>query len=185
MISRAVVVKSAGKAAVVPSSIPKLRDDCITVRVKAVALNPTDTLHIDIFAPVGARVGCDYAGTVEEIGPIVHKKFKKGDRVAGFVHGANAVQHEDGAFAEYIVPKGDVQIRIPDNMGFEEAARLGLGVTTAGQALYQALGISFPSSYPSLIMQEVPTVIILVSPVISSWPSHISASPSLTAKGHL
>lgn len=75
----------------------------------------------------------------------VTKDFKKGDRVAGFTHGANAVQHEDGCFQNIIVAKGDVQIKIPDNLSFEEAATLGVGITTVGQGLYQSLGLSRPN----------------------------------------
>ena len=45
-------------------------------------------------------MGCDYAGIVEEVGPKVEKPWKKGDRIAGFTHGVNAVEQEDGCFAE-------------------------------------------------------------------------------------
>ena len=41
-----------------------VRDDYILIKVEAVALNPTDWKHVT-FAPVGAKIGCDYAGTVE------------------------------------------------------------------------------------------------------------------------
>lgn len=36
--------------------------------------------------------------------------------------------------------KGNLQIRIPDQISFEEAATLGVGITTLGQGLYQSLG---------------------------------------------
>ncbi|RDW72675.1 zinc-binding alcohol dehydrogenase family protein [Aspergillus mulundensis] len=124
--------------------IPTLRDDYILIKTVAVALNPTDWKHIAYLAPPGVLVGCDYAGVVEEVGPAVKKQWKKGDRVAGFVHGCNAVQAEDGAFAEYIVAKGDIQMRIPENLGFEEAATLGVGIMTVGQGLYQSLGLGLP-----------------------------------------
>lgn len=55
------------------------------------------------------------AGEVLEIGDKVTKSFKKGDRVACFTHGVNAVQPEDGAFAEYAVCKGDVTFKLPDH----------------------------------------------------------------------
>lgn len=42
----------------------------------------------------------------------------------------NEVNHEDGAFGETITAKGDVQIKIPDNLSFEEASTLGVGITT-------------------------------------------------------
>jgi NADPH:quinone reductase-like Zn-dependent oxidoreductase len=74
--------------------------------------------------------------------------LRDGDRICGFVHGSNAVQHEDGAFAEYIVAKGDLQMRVPEaeaGLGDEEAATLGLGVTTAAQGLYQGLKLRLPT----------------------------------------
>lgn len=65
-----------------------------------------------------------------EVGNKVTKGFKKGDRVCGFAHGGNEVYHEDGAFANHITAKGDVQIKIPENLSFEEASTLGVGITT-------------------------------------------------------
>ena len=97
-------------------------------------------------ATAGALSGCDYAGVVEEIGAKVKKPFKKGDRVCGFCHGANRLQLEDGAFAEYIVAKGDISIIIPPQMSFEEAATLGAGIITVGQSLYQSLQLPLPTA---------------------------------------
>jgi len=134
--------KEAVKASV---PIPKLRDDYILIKVTAVALNPTDWKHVDYMnLSKGVKIGCDYAGIVEEVGSKVTKPFKKGDRIAGFVHGGNEVYHEDGAFSNYITAKGDIQIKIPDNVSFEEASTLGVGISTVGQALYQSLGLPLP-----------------------------------------
>ena len=69
-------------------------------------------------------------GTVEQIGNKVTKDLKKGDRVTGFVHGGNESNHEDGAFAEHVTAKGDIMIKVPDNLSDEEAATLGVGITT-------------------------------------------------------
>ncbi|KAK0741936.1 chaperonin 10-like protein [Apiosordaria backusii] len=146
--TKAVIIASLGKAEIRTVPIPTLRDDYILVRTTAVALNPTDWKHIDGInlgpnqsSVIGTRVGCDYAGIVEEVGPKVTKPFKKGDLICGPAHGSNAVQPEDGTFAEYIVVKGDVQIKVPDNLKDYEAATLGIGITTVGQGLYQALGL--------------------------------------------
>jgi NADPH:quinone reductase-like Zn-dependent oxidoreductase len=57
----------------------------------------------------------------------------------------NNICHEDGAFAEHIVAKGDLQFKIPDGVSFEEAATLGVGITTVGQGLYQSLGLPLPN----------------------------------------
>ena len=37
-----------------------------------------------------------------------------------------------------------MQIRLSDNISFEDAATLGVGVTTVGQGLYQSLGVPLP-----------------------------------------
>ena len=90
MSNHAIVIKQAGEAEIREVTVPKLRDDYINVKVHAVALNPTDWKHVDYLASPGARVGCDYAGVVVEVGRNVIKNFKKGDRVSGFCHGSNA-----------------------------------------------------------------------------------------------
>jgi NADPH:quinone reductase-like Zn-dependent oxidoreductase len=161
----AVLIREKGVVEVVESApVPKLRDGYVLVKTVAVALNPTDWKHVDYLPTPGALVGCDYAGTVVEVGKGVTKGFRKGDRIAGFVHGckwkrirmcgerltleagiANQSQLEDGAFAEYIVARGDVQMLIPGNISFEEAATLGVGIVTVGQALYQSLGLQLPT----------------------------------------
>ena len=56
----------------------------------------------EVMASPGSTLGCDFAGVVEEIGPKVTKQWKKGDRIAAFVHGGNYNEPEDGCFAEYV-----------------------------------------------------------------------------------
>lgn len=146
MANHALTIVAAGDAQLQAVPIPKLRADYILVKTMAVAVNPTDWMHIDYFADPGAIVGCDYAGIVLEVGADVTKDFKKGDRVCGWGHGSNAVGHEDGTFQEICTVKGDVQIKIPENLSFEEAATLGIGITTVGQVLYQSLQLPLPST---------------------------------------
>jgi NADPH:quinone reductase-like Zn-dependent oxidoreductase len=94
-------------------------------------------------------------GHVVQVGSQVTKDFEPGDRVAGFTHGVNSVEKEDGCFAEYCVAKGDVQMKVPDTLHDEEASTLGTDITTVGQGLYQSLGVPLPGSaqlgYPILI----------------------------------
>jgi NADPH:quinone reductase-like Zn-dependent oxidoreductase len=85
-------------------------------------------------------------GTVVQVGPKVTKDFKVGDRIAGFTHGVNSVEKEDGCFGEYAIAKADVQCKLPDNISDEDASTLGVGVTTVGQGLYQSLGLPLPGS---------------------------------------
>lgn len=142
MSQKALVVSDDHRLVLVTDrAIPKLRDTYILVKTVSVALNPIDWKQLEKSPPPGALVGCDYAGIVEEVGKSVTKPFRKGDRICGFCHGSNTVHPEYGAFAEYILVKGDAAAHIPDSLSFQEAATLGVGVTTIGQALYQDKGL--------------------------------------------
>ncbi|KAJ3203736.1 hypothetical protein HDU82_006353 [Entophlyctis luteolus] len=143
---KAIQTLGKGIAKVVDLPAPKLRDDYILVKTHSVALNPTDWKHIDFDGTPGVLCGCDYSGTVIAVGANVTKGFKIGDRVWGMIHGSNSVHKEDGSFAEIVTAKGDIQSSIPDNISFEEAATLGLGVVTASQGLYQSLQLPLPTS---------------------------------------
>jgi NADPH:quinone reductase-like Zn-dependent oxidoreductase len=142
---RVLKVQSPGNAVIISDvPIPALRPEYLLIKTVAVALNPTDWKSIDKTTK-NVTIGCDYAGIVEDIGEKVTKKFKKGDRVCGFVIGANSAQLEDGADGEYLVAKADLVIKMPDYLSFEAAATLGVGVTTIGQGLYQALKLPLPT----------------------------------------
>ncbi|RVX68667.1 hypothetical protein B0A52_07094 [Exophiala mesophila] len=146
MSNQHIIIKAPGDAQIEQVPAPELKDDYILVATRAVALNPSDWKHVDFMASPGARVGCDYAGVIEAIGKGVTKKFTIGDRITGPCYGANAMNHDTGSFGQHIIVKGDVQIPIPHNLSFEEAATLGIGLTTAAQALYQNLGLPLPDS---------------------------------------
>lgn len=143
--NQAIIIDSPGKASIHSCSEPPLRSDYLLIRTTALALNPTDWKHIDYLATPNARVGCDYAGTIIAIGDAVTKQFKAGDSVAGFAHGGNAVNTDDGAFGNVITAKGDIQMKIPKGMSNIEASTLGVGITTVGQGLYQSLGLPLPN----------------------------------------
>lgn len=142
---RALVSLGPGRAQVVSAPrIASVPDRFILVKTVAVALNPIDWKVIDAGVN-GTIIGCDYAGVVEEVGEGVTKAFKKGDRVYGTVHGCNLCSPDGGAFAEYVVAKGDLQTKVPDHLTFEEAATFGAGILTVCQGLFQHLGLALPS----------------------------------------
>lgn len=86
--TKAVVVVELTKAAVREVLLSKVLDDWVLVRIKAVAINPTDWKHVAWgAADIGCRVGCDYSGVVEEVGGNV-TNFQKGDRICGWIHGS-------------------------------------------------------------------------------------------------
>lgn len=105
--------------------------------------------HIDYIPSPGATVGSDFAGFVEEVGPNAGSRWKKGDRIAGVVHGSNSLRLEDGCFAEYTVADAGVSLKIPDNFSDEDAAGMGVATLTVGMSLYQKLGLPLPGSVPA------------------------------------
>ncbi|EHA52854.1 hypothetical protein MGG_05132 [Pyricularia oryzae 70-15] len=143
--ARALIKTQKGKVEVQTVPTPKLRDNYVLVKTTAVALNPTEPHAVfdDDTVQPGSLVGCDFAGVVVEAGD--NSRFKPGDRIAGMAHGGNAENMEDGAFAEYINVKDGIALKIPDNITDEQAATLGVGVTTVGQGLYQALRLPLPN----------------------------------------
>lgn len=146
MSQKAVIVTAPKKVDLVKTQpLPALRDEYILVKTEAVALNPTDWKYVAYSSVPGCLVGCDYAGIVEEVGSAVTNDFKKGDRICGFAHGGNAMRPQSGAFAEHIIVKGDVSMKIPDNLSFQEAATVGVGIATVGQGLYQSLKLAPPT----------------------------------------
>jgi NADPH2:quinone reductase len=73
-------------------------------------------------------LGKDFAGTVDAIGPGV-TEFVVGDRVFGVVTKPHL---GDGSFGEYVTVPAAVGIaRLPESVGFTEAAALGLAGTAA------------------------------------------------------
>lgn len=144
-VQKAVVVIAPQEAKLVTDRpLPALRDHHILVKVVCIALNPADWKHIDFMSSPGALLGYDYSGIVEQIGQGV-TRFAKGDRVCGLVHGGNTLQHEDGAFAEYIVAKEHVQMHMPPNLTFQEAATVGCGILTVGLSFARSLKLNLPN----------------------------------------
>ncbi|KIY04079.1 uncharacterized protein Z520_00771 [Fonsecaea multimorphosa CBS 102226] len=143
---KAVICQNRTPTLVTDRPLPRLRDDYVLVRTVAVALNPTDWKHATFgIADDNNLLGCDFAGVVEEVGPKVTKSFAKGDEVLGVAHGGCPEQPEDGAFAEYIVTKGDVLMKRPHGLSFEKASTVSLGAITCGQGLFQkALKLNLP-----------------------------------------
>lgn len=116
-------------------SLPIVKPTYLLAKVEAVALNPTDWKYIKFgLAVPGALSGCDFAGTVIEVATDVNKAVKPGDRIAGVVHGGNS---PNACFAEYVIAKADLVIKLPDSIAFEKASTLPLGLATVGQGLYQ------------------------------------------------
>jgi NADPH2:quinone reductase len=114
----------------VPEPKPKATD--ILVKVKAIALNRADlgsakgdTSH---GAATGRPIGSEFSGEVVAVGGEV-RDFAVGDRV---------MCHSPGSHAEYAVSDHGRALKIPDGMGFEQAATLPIGLNTLHNALVTA-----------------------------------------------
>ena len=125
--------------------IPKPDAEHVLVKVSAVGLNPVDALYVA--KPIGASgrtVGTDFAGIVSSPAG----KFKKGDRVAGFLQGACSENDRPGSFAEYLLSPPDLLWRVPDDMSLSAAAGVSLVALTAAQAIYARLHLPCPFTSP-------------------------------------
>jgi NADPH:quinone reductase-like Zn-dependent oxidoreductase len=132
-------------------------DKEIVVRNRAVAINPVDWIipvmgHL-IFPWLKPPfvLGSDVAGEVVEVGPGV-TRFKVGDRVVGDAIGSdpNRNRPSEGAFQLYTVLLEHMTAPIPDDLGFERACVLPLGISTAACGLFEKdhLALQHPSIPP-------------------------------------
>jgi len=116
---------------------PMVGETELLVRVHAAAVNPVDwheltgvpylvRLREGIRRPKSQRLGADFAGTVEAVGPSV-TRFQPGDEVFGGKH---------GSLAEYlVVPEDRAVVSKPAGVTFEQAAAVPIAGITALQAL--------------------------------------------------
>jgi NADPH:quinone reductase-like Zn-dependent oxidoreductase len=149
--------KRRGPIEVGPASYAPPRENQITVKNHAVAVNPLDWgiqlagnfLYRWIKYP--AVLGTDLAGEVVEVGPGV-TRFRAGDRVLGHAVGVERDHNTpaEGAFQEYTVLQANMAAPIPGAMPYESAAVLPLALSTAACALFQkdCLALAHPSLSP-------------------------------------
>ena len=120
-------------------AIPAISPDEILVKVKAVALNPTDFKHLDVVSPPGSIIGCDFAGTIDQVGENAARLWAVGDRVAGVVHGG--LFPDRGSFAEYLKTDANLAWKIPEDMSDTAATTYGISAITAVLSLHVRHGM--------------------------------------------
>ncbi|KAF9223808.1 GroES-like protein [Gyrodon lividus] len=107
----------------------------ILIKVKATALNPGDAkiqkrgIYVSKYPAV---LGSDGAGVVERVGEGV-TRFDPGDDV--FYHGAYD-DNDLSTFQQYSIAVVDFAAKIPDNLSYDQAATVPLGLGTAAIGLY-------------------------------------------------
>ena len=122
--------------------------DQVTVKNYAFAINPCDGLvqQTGMFVKQWPFIlGCDVAGTIEEVGPNV-THLKPGDRVLSSTQGVGGPPEQAG-FQKYTLSSADVVSKIPDSLSFEQACVLPLSLLTAGTCFYleNHIGLALPS----------------------------------------
>ena len=138
---RAVVIGKPGGPEVLSMEerpVPQPGPGEIRVRVHASALNRADLLQRrgSYPAPPGAPAdipGLEYAGEVDAVGEGAGL-WAVGNRVMGIVGG--------GGHSEYVVVHEREAIRIPQNLGWEEAAAIPEAFLTAYDALFRQLDLT-------------------------------------------
>ncbi|KAL2195756.1 alcohol dehydrogenase-like protein [Corynascus similis CBS 632.67] len=118
--------------------VPPVGPTSVLVRVRAVALNPTDHKTPARVKTAGLTSGCDFAGEVVAVGAHANdepgnaaacggipRRWAPGDRVFGVVYGSNPGAPGWGAFAEYVEADPVMLCHVPDDWDWETAASVG------------------------------------------------------------
>ncbi|KFX98498.1 hypothetical protein O988_04318 [Pseudogymnoascus sp. VKM F-3808] len=126
----------------------------ILIRNRAIAINPVDG---NLQAAPEPRwsvnypmiPGHDVAGVVVAIGPNV-SRFKEGDRILGHAVGVFSKEPKGSGFQAYTILRANLASEIPENISFERAAVIPLGLSTAACGLFQDafLGLQLPTVPP-------------------------------------
>ncbi|KAF9630928.1 hypothetical protein BFW01_g1799 [Lasiodiplodia theobromae] len=124
--------------------LPCLSDGQVLIKTASVALNPADAKMVKAGLPLSGVAGLDFAGTVVA----TRAKLRVGARVCGVVCGYDQKRPDVGAFADYVVAEADFVLELPDDLGFDEASTLPIGILTAGLALYKTLKLPHPQQHP-------------------------------------
>ncbi len=134
----------------------------IVVRARAVAVNPMDRMMPTIGDLITSYIrypmvlGSDVAGEVAAVGEEV-TRFRVGDRVVGYAAGSDKTRNRaaEGAFQTHVVLIEHMASPLPDDLSFEDACVMPLGLSTAACALFQRdfLALNAPSSTPKLTGQ--------------------------------
>jgi len=116
--------------------IPKPGAGEVLVKIHSTALNPVDwkIQKLGYFiSDFPAVLGTDSAGVVEEVGEGV-TTFKKGDKVFHQGYFTN----NTATFQQYTVVPAEIVAKIPDNISFDQAASIPLGLATAAVGFYHS-----------------------------------------------
>jgi NADPH:quinone reductase-like Zn-dependent oxidoreductase len=129
----------------------------VLIRTRAVAVNPVDAITgpvrrvVTPWVRYPTVIGSDVAGEVVAIGEGV-TGLRVGERVVGYAAGQEKLNNNaaEGGFQQYVIVLARVCAPIPDDVTFEQAAVLPLGMATAAAGLFEPdqLGLPLPGRTP-------------------------------------
>ncbi len=137
---KAVICKGAGDESVLRISevaSPELEPGDLRIRVAAAAVNRADLLQRQGFYPpppgASTLLGLECAGEVIEVGGEV-QGWAAGDRAMALLSG--------GGYAEEVTVPAGCALRVPERLGWEEAAAVPEVFLTVFQNLFQLAGLA-------------------------------------------
>jgi NADPH:quinone reductase-like Zn-dependent oxidoreductase len=125
----------------------------ILIQNRAIAINPIDgSLQRFAWLPLQypTILGQDVAGEVITVGSDV-TAFKTGDRVIGHAMATATKRPQDAGFQAQTILDERMASRIPEDLSFEKAVVVPLGLSTAACGLFQEapfLGLQLPTEPP-------------------------------------
>jgi NADPH:quinone reductase-like Zn-dependent oxidoreductase len=135
-----------------------LKPGDVRVKVRAIGVNPVDWKMREgsplgfaqrVLGPRGPLVvGIDFAGEVVEVGAAV-RDLAVGQRVVG---GTDFSRGQRGSYADEVVVRPDQCAKLPDAVGFDEAASLPVPGVTARRALLEIGGLASKRDAKVLIL---------------------------------
>ncbi|CAF1300589.1 unnamed protein product [Adineta steineri] len=145
-MSIALVVRENKKLVLEKLPLPQYGPKDLLIKVTHVAQNPTDWKHVHFgLAKPGSIVGCDFAGEVVKVGKEAVGNYKKGEHVAGLVHGGlDSQMGIRGAFSEYVVQEASLVFRYPSTISPEAVSTLPLVSITAALGIFHEMGLPLP-----------------------------------------
>ncbi|KAI0546528.1 GroES-like protein [Xylaria curta] len=152
--------KQGGTFSQVKAPIPKPESHEVTIRPKAVSLNPIDWKNLHYGAMVNAWpavLGIEGAGVVESVGSGV-TSFKPGDEVMSWV----SRNQFNGAFQDVYTSQETWVGKKPASLTFEEATSLPIGFLTGGAAVAVGLKVALPGlSEPDSTAPQLKSILVL------------------------
>lgn len=134
-----------------PASIVEPEPTQMLVKNHAIAINPLDVKLADhAFYPIDypAILGQEVTGEVVSVGSEIASRFPVGTRVMGTVSGFGSKKATEHGFQNYTILDADMTCAIPDDLSYERAITLPLGISTAAAGLFQKdfLGLKIPTA---------------------------------------